>query len=166
LPKGYDHKFTYSHLGYNLKVTDMQAAVGVAQFKKLPEFIKKRNNNFKKYLGFFKQYEEYFILPKSYEKASPSWFGFPITLKNDLPFTRTEFASHLSQKKIDTRMLFAGNITKQPALANVHYKAPFELKNTDIAMENTIWFGVYPGMDEEQLNYTFQIVTGFINSHK
>lgn len=166
LPKGYDHKFTYSHLGYNLKITDMQAAVGVAQFEKLPEFIRKRNENFEKYLNFFKQYSDYFILPKSYDKSEPSWFGFPVTVKNKSPFSRTEFADFLSKKKIDTRMLFAGNMIKQPALSNIEYKVPFDLDNTNQAMESTIWFGVYPGLSQKQLNYIFDTITNFIKNAK
>ena len=166
LPKGYDHKFTYSHLGYNLKITDMQAAVGVAQFEKLPGFIRKRNENFEKYFDFFKQYNDYFILPQSYNRAQPSWFGFPITVKINAPFNRTEFASYLSENKIDTRMLFAGNMVKQPALSNVEYKIPFDLNNTNQAMESTIWFGVYPGLTDEELKYIFEVVNKFVKSFK
>ena len=164
LPKGYDHKFTYSHLGYNLKITDMQAAVGVAQFEKLPEFIRIRNENFDKYLEFFKQYNEYFILPKSYDQAKPSWFGFPITIRRKAPFTRTELASFLSENKIDTRMLFAGNMVKQPALENVAYRVQHDLENTDNAMDCTVWFGVYPGLSEKELQYIFDKVDEFIKN--
>ncbi len=156
LPKGYDHKFTYSHLGYNLKITDMQAAVGVAQLKKLDRFILARNNNFRKYLEFFKQYEDYFVLPKILLKSSPSWFGFPLTIKDRTPFKRNDFVTYLDKNKIDTRMLFAGNMIRQPAFDNVRYKVIGNLNNTDKVMNDTFWFGVYPGLDDNQLEYIFE----------
>lgn len=156
LPMGYDHKFTYSHLGYNLKITDMQASIGVAQLKKLDSFISRRNNNFKKYLEFFKKYEDYFVLPKTLTKSSPSWFGFPLTVKDDAPFKRSNFVQYLDKNKIDTRMLFAGNMIKQPAFDNVKYKLIENLNNSDKIMNNTFWFGVYPGLHDNQLEYIFE----------
>ena len=163
LPMGYDHKFTYSHLGYNLKITDMQASIGVSQLKKLDSFISKRNNNFSKYLECFKQYEDYFILPIIHSKSSPSWFGFPITIKEEAPFTRSEFISYLDKNKIDTRMLFAGNIIRQPAFTGVRYKLIGNLNNTDKVMNDTFWFGVYPGLDKSQMEYVFEISKAFLS---
>ena len=162
LPMGYDHKFTYSHLGYNLKITDMQAAVGVAQLGKLDEFIAKRNSNFKKYYNFFKEYEKYFILPESYPESTPSWFGFPLTVRGDAPFSRKNLVTYLDGNKIDTRMLFAGNVIRQPAFDNVKYKIAGSLEQTDMCMNNTFWFGVYPGLDDNQLDYIFQKAREFL----
>ena len=159
---GYDHKFTYSHLGYNLKITDMQAAVGVAQLGKLDEFIAKRNSNFKKYYNFFKEYEKYFILPESYPESTPSWFGFPLTVRGDAPFSRKNLVTYLDGNKIDTRMLFAGNGIRQPAFDNVKYKIAGSLEQTDMCMNNTFWFGVYPGLDDNQLDYIFQKAREFL----
>lgn len=163
LPYGYDHKYIYSHIGYNLKLTDMQAAIGVEQLKKLPGFVKARKRNFKLlYMG-LKKYEKYFILPTATPKSDPSWFGFLITVKDDAGFTRDEIVQHLEKNKIATRMLFAGNITRQPAYEKVPYRIYGNLENTDRIMSNTFWIGVYPGLTEEMVEYIMDKIDEFIN---
>jgi len=165
LPKGYDHKYTYSHLGYNLKATDLQAAVGIAQLDKLPSFIKARKQNHKFYLDSLKKYEEYFILPHSEEHSDPSWFGFFITLKKGTPFTRNKIVQHLENSKIATRMLFGGNVVRQPAYINKKHKIVSNLKNTDYIMENSFWIGVYPGITTEMRSYVLDVFNNFLKDY-
>lgn len=153
LPYGYDHKYIYSHIGYNLKMTDIQAAIGLAQLDKLPEFIKKRQQNFDTLYAGLKQYEDYLILPEATQHSKPSWFGFPITVKKDSPATRDMIVKHLESNKIATRMLFGGNLLKQPAYADIKYRQAQLLTNTDIVMNNMFWIGVYPGLTSEMLDY-------------
>ncbi len=154
LPFGYDHKYTYSHIGYNLKVTDMQAAIGVEQLKKLPSFIDARKRNFKLLYSGLKKYEKYFIMPETEKEADPSWFGFLLTVREDVVgFTKNDIVKYLEDNKIATRMLFAGNITRQPSFKNVKYRISGSLENTDKIMNNTFWIGVYPGMTEIMINY-------------
>ena len=153
LPKGYDHKYTYSHIGYNLKITDMQAAVGLAQLQNLPLFIEKRKKNFKFLKTHMSKFEKFFILPEATSKSDPAWFGFPITVRKDSPFSRTELLQFLTERKVDTRPLFAGNITKQPYFKNIDYRISGSLKNTDEIMNQSFWIGVYPGLDEKMLEY-------------
>lgn len=153
LPYGYDHKYTYSHIGYNLKVTDMQAAIGVAQLRKLPEFIEKRKHNFALLYNAMKKYDRYLLLPKATVHSEPSWFGFPIVVNADAPFTRTDIVKYLEGNKISTRMLFGGNLLKQPAYNGIRYRLIGSLENTDMVMNNLFWIGVYPGLTEEMLNY-------------
>ena len=162
LPVGYDHKYVYSHIGYNLKVTDMQAAIGVAQIEKLPRFIESRKMNFKRWTEGFKQFEEYFILPYATEGSDPSWFAFPVSVKENAPFTRTELTTCLASKKIETRNLFAGNITKQPAYLDIEKRVIGNLENTDYAMKNTFFLGTYPGLTEEMITYTLLVVQEYI----
>lgn len=154
LPEGYDHKYVYSHLGYNLKVTDMQAAIGVSQLKKLNKFIDIRNKNFSKLYDGLKGLDEFLILPKETENSQPSWFGFPITIKGD-KINRNELVDFLENNKIGTRLLFAGNIIKQPAFTenNYEYRVVGNLKNTDIIMSNTFWIGLWPGIKENHIEY-------------
>ncbi len=152
LPFGYDHKYIYSHVGYNLKITDMQAAIGVEQLKKLPYFIKARKKNFAFLCENLREYEKYFILPRPTKNSEPSWFGFPILIKENAPFTRADIVNHLEKNKIATRMLFGGNLTKQPAYENVKYRVVNSLRNTDLVMNNLFWIGVYPGITEEKLD--------------
>jgi len=163
LPFGYDHKYIYSHIGYNLKVTDMQAAIGVAQLKKLPSFIKARRRNFDKLYKFFKNYQNYFILPQPEKNSKPCWFGFPILVKENAPFTRAEIVNYLEENKIATRMLFGGNLTKQPAYQNVKYKIIDSLKNTDYILNNLFWIGVYPGIGKDQRKYMLDIFKSFLS---
>lgn len=153
LPYGYDHKYIYSHIGYNLKVTDMQAAVGLEQLKKLPEFIIARKNNFKKLYQCLSPFENYLTLPKAENKSDPCWFGFPILVKDEAPFSRDDFVKHLEDNKIATRMLFGGNLIKQPAYKNITYRVKGSLKNSDLVMNNLFWIGVYPGITEEKMYY-------------
>lgn len=153
LPYGYDHKYTYSHIGYNLKITDMQAAVGVAQLKKLQDFIEKRKHNFKLIYEGLKKYEKYLLLPKATEFSEPSWFGFPIVVKNDAPFTRDDIVKYLEDNKIATRMLFGGNLLKQPAYNDIDYRLVGSLDNTDVVMNDLFWIGVYPGLKKEMTDY-------------
>ena len=166
LPFGYDHKYIYSHIGYNLKITDMQAAIGVEQLKKLPLFIKARKNNFKFLYEGLKKYEEYFILPEVEFKSDPSWFGFLLTVRKNAGFTRDEIVKYLENNKIATRMLFAGNITRHPSFEDVKYRIFGDLKNTDIIMNNTFWIGVYPGFTEEMINYILRKFNEFLKKIK
>jgi CDP-6-deoxy-D-xylo-4-hexulose-3-dehydrase len=162
LPYGYDHKYIYSHIGYNLKVTDMQAAVGVAQLKKLPRFIEARKFNFRLLYDGLKPFEEYFILPEATAGSDPSWFGFLVTVRPEAPFTRNDLIRYLSSRKIDTRLLFGGNLTRQPAYQDVPCRVVGELKNTDLVMNRTFWVGVYPGLTEVMLSYVIESVRTFI----
>jgi len=166
LPHGYDHKYVYSHIGYNLKVTDMQAAIGVAQMEKLPHFIEMRKANFKAWSEGFRQFEKYFILPHATEHSDPSWFAFSVSVREDAPFTRTELTNHLAVKGIETRNLFAGNITKQPAYLDIEKRVVGSLKNTDFAMNNTFFLGTFPGMKHEMIQYSLETIEEFIGLHK
>lgn len=156
LPFGYDHKYIYSHIGYNLKITDMQAAVGVEQLKKLPLFIKARKRNYKLLYEGLKKFDKYFILPETEPKDDPSWFGFLLTIRKDVGFARDEIVKYLEDNKIATRMLFAGNITRHPSFENIEYRIFGDLANTDFIMNNTFWIGVYPGLNEERLKYILE----------
>jgi CDP-6-deoxy-D-xylo-4-hexulose-3-dehydrase len=153
LPFGYDHKYTYSHMGYNMKITDMQAACGLAQLDRLPGFIKKRQENFNFLYKNLKDLEEFLILPKAEENSEPSWFGFPLSLKKENKFNRNDLIKYLNQNKIGTRLLFSGNLIKQPYFKNVNFKIHQKLANTDFVMENTFWVGLYPGLSFEHLEY-------------
>jgi len=164
LPFGYDHKYVYSHIGYNLKVTDMQAAVGVAQLKKLPNFIEARKKNFTYLYNHLKKYKKYFILPQVTKNSKPSWFGFPILVKENTQFSRNEIVNYLEKNKIATRMLFGGNLIKQPAYENVKYRIAGSLKNTDLVMNNLFWIGVYPGIPKKGLQYTIKIIDKFLKN--
>ncbi|MDW5549194.1 lipopolysaccharide biosynthesis protein RfbH [Methanosarcina sp.] len=169
LPWGYDHKYVYSHFGFNLKVSDMQAAVGVAQLKKLPAFVEKRKENFDILYTDLKELEETFILPKATPNSDPSWFGFMITLKNGLKFTRNEIAEYLESNNIQTRSLFAGNMIRQPIFDNmvkgIDYKVVGELPNTDKIMNDSFWVGVYPGMSKETVEYMAKTIREFVKKH-
>ncbi|MDQ1265263.1 MAG: CDP-4-dehydro-6-deoxyglucose reductase [Bacteroidota bacterium] len=165
LPLGYDHKFVYSEIGYNLKMTEMQAAVGSAQMDKLESFCEARRHNFREYMKIFSKYEDYLILPKATEKTDPSWFTFLISVKEDAPFTRTDFVKYLNENKIETRNLFAGNLTKQPAFINKNFRVADSLEVTDYIMNNTFFIGVYPGITSEMLQYVDEVVGRYINKY-
>lgn len=165
LPFGYDHKYTYSHLGYNLKITDMQASIGLSQLQHLPKFIEKRIENFNFLLKNFQQFEEFFILPQSAPNAKPSWFGFALTLRENVKFSRQELIIFLEEHKIATRLLFGGNLLKQPYMQNKNHKIIGDLKNSDIVMNNSFWIGVYPAIGIEQLNYVVTIFKKFIEKY-
>ena len=153
LPKGYDHKYTYSHLGYNLKITDMQAACGLAQLERLDGFVKARQDNFDYLTEKLQTLKEFLILPESTEHSSPSWFGFPITIKEDAGISRVMLLKHLDNYNIGTRLLFAGNLTRQPYFKEREYRVVGNLKNTDIIMNQTFWIGLYPGLSSDHLDF-------------
>jgi len=158
LPYGYDHKYIYSHLGFNLKATDFQAAVGLSQLKKLPKFIEKRKENFNLLFEGLKKegLDQYFILPQWLEGTEPSWFGFILTIKDDAPLKRRELLEYLEQNGIGTRLLFAGNMLRQPAFTNneTKYRKLGDLKNTDKIIMDTFWIGVWHGISEKEIKYT------------
>ena len=166
LPKGYDHKYIYSHIGYNLKVTDLQAAVGVAQMDKIESFIKSRKENHKFFMNELKKYEEFIKLPEKYSQADPSWFGFIINIKPESPFSRFEIVNFLEKNKIATRMLFAGNLIKQPAYKERKHRIIGDLKNTNTLMNNAFWIGVYPGITKEMRSYVSNIFEDFFNKFR
>ena len=162
LPYGYDHKYTYSHLGYNLKITDMQAACGLAQLERAPEFIKARKDNFKFLKERLKECEEFISLPEATEHSDPSWFGFPITLKENCPVTRLDLLTYLDQNKVGTRLLFAGNLTRQPYMDTTQYRISENLNNTDIVMNNTFWIGVQPALGRDMLEFAAKKIESFL----
>ncbi len=162
LPCGYDHKYTYSHVGYNLKATDMQAALGVSQIEKLPEFIARRKENFAYLKKVLKPLEEFLILPVATEHSDPSWFGFPIGVKPDAPFTRDQLTRALEAQKIGTRLMFAGNLLRQPAYEGYEYRVVGELANTDFVMNQVFWIGVYPGLTEPMLDFIAKTASEFV----
>lgn len=170
LPFGYDHKYVYSHFGYNLKATEMQAAVGLTQLEKLPAFVQKRKENFAFLLNGMKDLEDTFILPEATPDSDPSWFGFLLTLRENLPFTRNELVQFLENRNIQTRNLFAGNLTRHPAFATLERDRDFrivgDLANTDRVMNDSFWLGVYPGMKREALAYIVESVHEFVGQNR
>lgn len=166
LPLGYDHKYIYSNIGYNLHVTDMQAAVGVAQLEKLDAFIKARRENHEFYLRRMKELEEYFVLPQKLPKANPSPFGFVLTVKEGAGFTRNDIVQHLESKGIATRMVFGGNITRQPAYLGENFRVVGELIGADQIMNHTFWFGVYPGLTKEMREYVVREIDSFVKTRR
>jgi CDP-6-deoxy-D-xylo-4-hexulose-3-dehydrase len=161
LPEGYDHKYTYSHIGYNLKATDMQAALGLTQLSKAEKYIEARKVNFNYIYSQLKDVEG-LILPQATPNSDPSWFGFPITLDPSHPVNREELLRYLDSKKIGTRLMFAGNILKQPAYRNTEFRVVGDLTNTDIVMTRTFWIGVYPGLTNQMLDYAIDAIKGFL----
>ena len=153
LPEGYDHKYTYSHIGYNLKITDMQAACGLAQLDRVEEFVAQRKANFRFLKERLASCEEFLILPEATPGSDPSWFGFPITLRPEAQTRRVDLLTYLDQDKIGTRFLFAGNLTRQPSMVDQHYRVASELPNTEIIMNNTFWIGVQPALTPDMLDY-------------
>lgn len=162
LPLGYDHKYIYSQIGYNCKLTDMQAAIGLAQLNKLPEFIEKRTANFSRLYNHLKKYEDFLILPKWESEAAPCWFGFMIVIREKAPFTRLAIVNFLESKKIATRSLFAGNLLKHPAYQNIKHRVVGSLKNSDSIMNNGFWIGVYPGITDEMGKFICDTFDKFI----
>ena len=159
---GYDHKYVYSHLGYNLKATDLQAAIGVAQLGKLESFIETRKKNFEYLYKRIKEYENYFILPRSTNGSEPSWFAFPLTVRPEVGFTRKQLVDYLETHKIMTRTLFAGNLTKHPAYLNVKKRIVSSLATTDNIMKNAFFIGIYPGITVEMLEYVGNVFDEFM----
>ena len=164
LPYGYDHKYVYSHIGYNLKLTDMQAAVGVAQLKKLPDFIEARRRNFNRLYAGLKKFEEVLILPETTPKSNPSWFGFAITIRPGAPFSRLDLVQHIESRRIGTRLLFGGNLMRQPAYIGMPHRVVGPLTNADIITDNTFWLGVYPGLTDEMVDFMIATVAEFIDT--
>jgi CDP-6-deoxy-D-xylo-4-hexulose-3-dehydrase len=162
LPQGYDHKYTYSHLGYNLKITDMQAACGLAQLDRLEDFILARKRNFAYLKERLKSCEEFLILPEATENSDPSWFGFPMTLRPEANLSRVDMLTYLDQSKIGTRLLFAGNLTRQPYMLGRNYRVSGELINTDRVMNDTFWIGVFPGLTEAMLDFAASRIESFL----
>ena len=162
LPEGYDHKYTYSHLGYNLKITDMQAACGLAQLEKAPAFIQARKSNFEYLKNRLKDCEEFLQLPTATEHSDPSWFGFPITLKHNCPVTRLDLLTYLDQNKVGTRLLFAGNLVRQPYMKNARYRIVGELIHTNNIMNNTFWIGVQPSLNQDMIEFAASKIESYI----
>lgn len=162
LPEGYDHKYTYSHLGYNLKITDMQAACGLAQLGKAEFFIKRRKENFSFLKSQLSSCEEFLILPEATPDSDPSWFGFPITLRDNAPVSRVDLLTYLDQRKIGTRLLFAGNLTRQPYMQHQRFRVSGSLDNTDTVMNQTFWIGVQPALTEDMLAFTARSIESYL----
>lgn len=161
LPFGFDHKYVYSEIGYNLKMTDIQAAIGAAQIEKLPEFCQKRKDNFNLWKNIFSKYPDYFILPEATAKSDPAWFAFIVTIKENAPFTRDQLTGFLNSNLIETRNLFAGNMTKQPGFINKSWRIAKHLNNTDYIMNNTFFLGTYPGLTVEMIEYADVVLKRF-----
>jgi CDP-6-deoxy-D-xylo-4-hexulose-3-dehydrase len=162
LPEGYDHKYTYSHAGYNLKITDIQAACGLAQLDKLDGFVQTRKDNFKYLHNRLKSCEDFLILPEATENSDPSWFGFLITIKPEANIRRVDLLEYLDQNKIGTRLLFAGNLTRQPYMKDRNYRISGDLTNTDLVMNDSFWIGVYPGLTKEMLDFTVDKIESYL----
>ncbi len=164
LPTGYDHKYVYSHLGFNLKITDMQAAVGLSQLDRLSGFIETRKRNFDILKTGLSELEDVFILPEATPNADPSWFGFPLTIRADAPFTRDELVRHLNERRIGTRLLFGSNLLRQPYMIGRDHRVIGDLKNSNIVVDRTFWIGVYPGLGESELGWMLDTIKTFCSS--
>lgn len=164
LPHGYDHKYIYSHVGYNMKATDMQAAVGVAQLKKLPGFIAARKRNWTRLSEGLRELGEHLLLPRATPGSDPSWFGFPITVRPEAPFSCRDLVAHLESRRIATRQIFAGNALRQPAYQGIECRVVGELVNTDITMRQAFWIGVYPGITDEMVDFVVSELSGFVRA--
>ena len=166
MPAGYDHKYTYTHIGYNLKPLDLQAAMGVEQLDKLPSFIERRRHNFKVLYEALSGYEDLLILPKWSPRADPSWFAFPLTVRRDAPFGRREIVDFLEGRKIETRLLFSGNLLRHPAYRNIPHRVSGPLDTADLVIENTFFVGVFPGMTDEKLAYVAKALRDFLEARR
>jgi len=166
LPYGYDHKYVYSHIGYNLKVTDIQAAIGVEQLKKLPAFCERRRSNFSMWQEGFSQWTDSFILPQATADADPAWFAYPVTVKEDTGFDRTELTNFLNKNRIETRNLFGGNLLRQPAYQDITHRVSGSLQNSDTVMNNTFFLGTYPGLSSEMIDYSLSTIAAFLKNRK
>jgi CDP-6-deoxy-D-xylo-4-hexulose-3-dehydrase len=167
LPFGYDHKYIYSHLGYNLKITDMQAAVGLAQLQRLDEFVAVRRRNWQYLRDGLRHLEDVFVLPVATANSEPSWFGFCLTLRPEAPFDREDMLRFLNdEKKIGTRLLFGGNLLRQPYMKDRNHRVVGSLDNSDLVMNRTFWIGVYPGLTENHLDFVIETLTDYINARR
>jgi CDP-6-deoxy-D-xylo-4-hexulose-3-dehydrase len=166
LPFGFDHKYVYSHIGYNLKVTDMQAAVGLAQLGKLERFITQRKANFQKIFALLEPYQDRLILPRATPHSEPSWFGFVITVREDAGFSRNDLTRFLEANRIETRNLFSGNLLRQPAFLNIPHRVAGDLAQTDVIAERTFFIGVYPGIDDARLDYLDGVFARFMRGER
>ena len=165
LPFGYDRRYIFSHIGYNLKITDLQPAIGLAQLEKLPSFGEARKKNFAALKKALEPYSEFLAFPRQEKGVDPCWFGFPILVKPGAPFTRKEMVEFLEDRKVMTRMFLGGNLLKQPAYKNIKYRVFDSLRNTDVIMENLLWIGVYPGITQQKRTYMINVVTEFLKKH-
>jgi CDP-6-deoxy-D-xylo-4-hexulose-3-dehydrase len=163
LPYGYDHKYVYSHIGYNLKLTDMQAAVGVAQLKKLPQFIAARRRNWNFLDNGLREFSDVLHLPSATPRSDPSWFGYAITVRNDAPFSRLELVQHLESRHIGTRLLFGGNLVRQPAYQGVKHRVVGDLMESNLITNGTFWIGVHPGLTESMIDFVVSTIREFIH---
>ena len=166
LPKGYDHKYTYSHVGYNLKITDMQAAVGLAQLDRLDGFIEARQRNFDLLTELLRPLEDVFILPQPTPRSTPSWFGYPITIRDKSGIDRNELVQYLNEFKIGTRLLFGGNLLRQPYMKGQNYRVVGDLANADVVTRNCFWIGLFPGLTETHLTYAVETIAGFVAARR
>jgi CDP-6-deoxy-D-xylo-4-hexulose-3-dehydrase len=166
LPYGYDHKYVYSHIGYNLKVTDMQAAIGCAQLQKLPHFIARRKENFLKLTEILTPYDDRLILPRATENSDPSWFGYVITVREGAGFSRNDITAHLEANRIETRNLFSGNLLCHPAYQDIPHRLAGDLTNTNLIMNNTFFIGVYPGIGDEELSVIGRSFSQFMSAKR
>ena len=166
LPYGYDHKYVYSHIGYYLKVTDMQAAVGVAQLAKLEGFIARRKANFQRLRAMLLPFEDRLLLPHAPPNTDPSWFGYVITVREDAGFTRDDLTRFLEANRIETRNLFSGNLLRQPAFVDIDHSVVGDLGNTDIIMQRTFFIGTYPGLDDARLDYVGSVFERFMRGER
>jgi CDP-6-deoxy-D-xylo-4-hexulose-3-dehydrase len=164
LPHGYDHKYTYSHVGYNLKLTDMQAAIGVAQLRKLPAFIEARRRNFRFLYEGLRDLREFFILPEATPDTDPSWFGFALAVRPEAPFSRDYVLRFLDERKIATRLLFGGNLLRQPAYQGIRHRKVGELPNSDFVMNSVLWMGVWPGLSQKMLTFVIETLHGMVKN--
>ncbi len=162
LPEGYDHKYIYSHIGYNLKATDFQAAIGLAQLERFPGFVEKRHHNFDRLMRAMQKWEEYLILPKRTRASEPCWFGFPLTVREGAPFTRNSIVARLNEKNIATRNVFGGNLLRQPAYANIPHRISGNLENSDAVAERAFWIGVWPGLTDPMIDYMIEVLDYFL----
>jgi CDP-6-deoxy-D-xylo-4-hexulose-3-dehydrase len=163
LEEPYDHRYLFSEIGYNLKMTEVQAAIGLAQLEKLPEFIAARNRNFALLYEGLKPYEEFLLLPTWSERAEPSWFAFPLTVRPGAPFSRRDLTTFLEERNVETRLLFAGNIIRQPGYRDIPHRAVGDLPNSDLVLRSTFFVGVYPGMDDARIAYMLQVFSQFFD---